>query len=62
MASRDPLTGDLVGFDIDMVNAVASAIFPGRDPQGVVTYRVITAADRLPVLARPTRSTSSPAT
>lgn len=50
MASRDPLTGDLVGFDIDMVNAVATAIFPGRDPRDVVTYRVITAADRLPVL------------
>ncbi len=50
MASRDPLTGDLVGFDIDMVNAIASAIFPGRDPKDVVAYRVITAADRLPVL------------
>jgi polar amino acid transport system substrate-binding protein len=50
MASRDPLTGDLVGFDIDMVNAVARAIFPGRKLDDVITFRVITAADRLPAL------------
>lgn len=50
MASRDPLTGALGGFDIDMVNAVARALFPGKDPTKSVTYRVITAADRLPVL------------
>jgi polar amino acid transport system substrate-binding protein len=51
MASRDPLSGDLVGFDIDMVNAVARAIFPdARDLEKVITFRVITAADRLPAL------------
>ncbi len=51
MASRDPLTGELVGFDIDMVNAVARAIFPNaRDLEKVITFRVITAADRLPAL------------
>jgi polar amino acid transport system substrate-binding protein len=51
MASRDPLTGDLVGFDIDMVNAVARAIFPSaRDLEKVITFRVITAAQRLEVL------------
>ncbi len=51
MASRDPLTGELVGFDIDMVNAVARAIFPtARDLEKVITFRVITAADRLPAL------------
>ncbi len=51
MASRDPLTGDLVGFDIDMVNAVARAIFPGQPLEKVITFRVISAAQRLDALA-----------
>jgi polar amino acid transport system substrate-binding protein len=50
MASRDPLSGDLVGFDIDMVNAVASAIFPSKSLDNAITFRVISAADRLKVL------------
>lgn len=50
MASRDPLTGDLVGFDIDMVNAVARAIFPGQPLEKVITFRVISAAQRLEAL------------
>jgi polar amino acid transport system substrate-binding protein len=50
MASRDPLSGDLVGFDIDMVNAVAQAIFPDKPLDQAITFRVINAAERLPAL------------
>ncbi|MGO4596644.1 glutamate ABC transporter substrate-binding protein [Terrabacter sp. 2RAF25] len=45
--ARDPFTGTLEGFDIDMSRAVAKAIF--GDPSKV-QFRVITAADRLPLL------------
>ena len=50
--ARDPFTSRLEGFDIDMARAVAKAIF--GDP-GKVQFRVITAADRLPLLQDPER-------
>lgn len=47
-ASRNPLTGVIEGFDIDIVNAIATAIF--GDAKGHVELRVITAADRITLL------------
>ncbi|MEV0895596.1 transporter substrate-binding domain-containing protein [Actinoplanes sp. NPDC049802] len=46
---RDPESGELVGFEIDMAREVARAIF--GDP-GKVQFRAITTADRIPVLQR----------
>ncbi|HXH78662.1 glutamate ABC transporter substrate-binding protein [Nocardioides sp.] len=48
LGSRNPFTGTIEGFDIDMVNAIAAAIF--GEAQGHVQLRVITAADRIPLL------------
>jgi len=48
MGSRNPITGQIEGFDIDMVNMVAAAIF--GTAKGHVQFRVITAADRISVL------------
>lgn len=45
---RNPFTGQIEGFDIDIVNAIATAIF--GEAEGHVQLRVITAADRIPVL------------
>jgi polar amino acid transport system substrate-binding protein len=45
--ANDPATGRIQGFDIDLARAVAKAIF--GDPNKV-QLRVITAADRLPLL------------
>lgn len=45
--ARDPFSGGVTGFDIDMARAVARSIF--GDPNKV-QLRVITAADRLPLL------------
>lgn len=45
--ARDPFTGGIEGFDIDMARAVAKAIF--GDPSKV-QFRVITANDRIPLL------------
>jgi polar amino acid transport system substrate-binding protein len=47
MGSRNPLSGQIEGFDIDMLHAVSKAIF--NDPNKI-ELRVITAAQRLPVL------------
>ncbi len=47
LASRDPLTGRIEGFDIDMVKAMAKAIFGDENRYEL---RVITAAQRIPVL------------
>ncbi|WP_197688135.1 MULTISPECIES: glutamate ABC transporter substrate-binding protein [unclassified Actinoplanes] len=44
---RDPKTGDLAGFEIDIARAVGRAIF-GRDD--AVQFQAITTADRIPVL------------
>ena len=46
--SRNPFTGRIEGFDIDVVNAIAAAIF--GEAKGHVQLRVITAADRIPLL------------
>ncbi len=48
LASRNPLTGVIEGFDIDIVSAIAAAIF--GEASGHVQLRVITAADRIPLL------------
>ncbi|GAA4691271.1 glutamate ABC transporter substrate-binding protein [Nocardioides conyzicola] len=48
LASRNPFTGVVEGFDIDMVNQVAAAIF--GTAEGHVQLRVISAADRIPLL------------
>lgn len=48
LGSRNPFTGKVEGFDIDMVDQVAAAIF--GTAQGHVQLRVISAADRIPLL------------
>ncbi|WP_421743342.1 glutamate ABC transporter substrate-binding protein [Cellulomonas sp.] len=47
MGSRNPLSGQIEGFDIDMLHAVSTAIF--GDPNRL-QFRVITSAQRLEVL------------
>ncbi len=47
--ARNPISGAIEGFDIDMVKAVARAIF-GADGDQRIEYRVITYAQRLPKL------------
>ncbi|MGA8048381.1 MAG: glutamate ABC transporter substrate-binding protein [Dermatophilaceae bacterium] len=47
LGSRNPQTGDIEGFDIDIARAVADAIFGDPDR---IQLTVITAADRIPVL------------
>lgn len=49
LGSRNPSKGVIEGFDIDMVNQVARAIF-GPGGESNVVLRVITAAERIPVL------------
>lgn len=49
LASRNPFNSKIEGFDIDLVKQVALAIF-GADGESRVQLRVITAADRIPVL------------
>jgi len=46
---RNPISGKLEGFDIDMVNEVAKAIF-GDDITGKIEYRVENFAQRIPDL------------
>jgi polar amino acid transport system substrate-binding protein len=46
---RDPITGDLVGFEIDIARRVAAALFGDPD---AIHFRAITTADRVPVLQR----------
>ncbi|WP_083282844.1 glutamate ABC transporter substrate-binding protein [Humibacillus sp. DSM 29435] len=48
-AARNPLNGKIEGFDIDIAKAVATSIF--GDPNKV-QLRVITAADRIPLLEK----------
>jgi polar amino acid transport system substrate-binding protein len=45
--ARNPLNGQIEGFDIDMLHAVANAIFGDPD---AIEYRVITYAQRIPSL------------
>ena len=47
LAARNPLTNSIEGFDIDIAKAIAKAIFGDENK---VTWRVITAADRIPLL------------
>jgi polar amino acid transport system substrate-binding protein len=47
LASRNPLNGRIEGFDIDMVKAIAKAIFGDENSYEL---RVITAAQRIPAL------------
>lgn len=47
LASRNPQSGEIEGFDIDMARAVAEAIF--GDPERI-QLRVITAGERIPLL------------
>lgn len=44
---RDPFTGQLVGFDIDIAREIARAIFGDPDR---IQFRAISSADRIPVL------------
>jgi polar amino acid transport system substrate-binding protein len=46
---RDPISGKLEGFDIDMVDQVANAIFGTTNRR--VEYRVVTSAQRIPALS-----------
>ena len=47
LGARNPITGQIEGFDIDMARLVAQAIFGSPDK---IELRVITAAQRIPVL------------
>ena len=47
LGARNPLNGQIEGFDIDMLKAVSTAIF--NDPNKI-EYRVITTAQRIPAL------------
>ncbi|MBK6885005.1 MAG: glutamate ABC transporter substrate-binding protein [Tetrasphaera sp.] len=49
LGARDPLTNTLEGFDIDVAKAVAKRLF-GDDTK--ITWRVISAADRIPLLQK----------
>ncbi|MFI5711832.1 glutamate ABC transporter substrate-binding protein [Kribbella sp. NPDC051620] len=55
LGSRDPISGKIQGFDIDMINAVADAIFgePAPGEPHKVELRVISSPQRLPVLQAP---------
>ena len=47
LGARNPLTGKIEGFDIDIARAVAKRMFGSADK---IQFRVITAADRIPLL------------
>jgi polar amino acid transport system substrate-binding protein len=47
LGSRNPISGRIEGFDIDLLHAISQAIFGDPDK---LELRVITAAQRLPVL------------
>jgi polar amino acid transport system substrate-binding protein len=49
LGSRNPFTGQIEGFDIDMVKAVAKAIF---GDENLYQLKVITAAQRIPALEK----------
>ena len=49
LGARNPISGKIEGFDIDMLHAVSQAIFGDPDK---IELRVITAADRLPALQK----------
>ena len=47
LGARNPLNGQIEGFDIDMLKAVSTALFGTPDK---IEYRVITTAQRIPAL------------
>jgi polar amino acid transport system substrate-binding protein len=47
LGSRNPVSGRIEGFDIDLLHAISQALFDDPDK---IELRVITAAQRLPVL------------
>ncbi|HYO18765.1 MAG TPA: transporter substrate-binding domain-containing protein [Dermatophilaceae bacterium] len=57
LGSRNPLNGQIEGFDIDMLKAVSKAIF--NDPNKI-EYRVITTAQRIPALITGPSTLKSP--
>ena len=57
LGSRNPLNGQIEGFDIDMLKAVSTAIF--NDPNKI-EYRVITTAQRIPALITGPSTPKSP--
>jgi polar amino acid transport system substrate-binding protein len=46
---RDPITGQVVGFEIDIARRIAQALLGNPD---LIQWRAITTADRIPVLQR----------
>jgi polar amino acid transport system substrate-binding protein len=48
--ARNPFSGKLEGLDIDLVNELAKTVFGTSDVADKVQYRVITYAERLPLL------------
>ena len=57
LGARNPLNGQIEGFDIDMLKAVSKAIF--NDPNKI-EYKVITTAQRIPALITGPPTTKSP--
>lgn len=49
LGSRNPVTGTIEGFDIDLANRAAKSIF---GPDATAQLRVINAADRIPLLEK----------
>ncbi|MBP2336423.1 polar amino acid transport system substrate-binding protein [Saccharothrix coeruleofusca] len=49
MGFRNPLSGQLEGFDVDMVREVAAAVLGDRD---AVQFKVLTSDERIPALER----------
>jgi polar amino acid transport system substrate-binding protein len=47
--SRNPVTGNIEGFDVDMLKQVATAIFGDANPNHI-EYQVLTYAQRIPAL------------
>jgi polar amino acid transport system substrate-binding protein len=48
--ARNPFTGNLEGLDIDLINELAKVVFGTANAAGKVQYRVITYAERIPLL------------
>lgn len=46
---RDPRTGQLEGFDIDLLKVIAYAIFGDRDP-GRIVYKTVISSERIPAV------------
>jgi polar amino acid transport system substrate-binding protein len=46
---RDPVTGEVVGFEVDLAREIAKALLGNPD---AIQWRAITTADRIPVLQR----------